>query len=148
MATKKQSEEPKLTMAEIAKLFDEKMKEAHKEWEAEAAARTEAEKAKAVAEVEANVNLSIADDKARMAEASKQTCMLRGPFHDYVSMGAGQYWVDIPDGEEQEVPQWVAYIVNQSKEANTEIARKQARIEELLRQRKSPSTGGAATNFS
>lgn len=146
MATKKKQEQM-LTMAEIAKLLDQKLKEAHDQWEAEAAAKTEVEKAKAEAEMAANVDTSMAADRARMAELSKNTCMLRGPFHEYVSQGAGQYYVDIAEGEEQEVPQWVAYQVGMSREANLEIARAQSRIQTLLEKGKSPSTGGEAAFY-
>ena len=56
----------------------------------------------------------------RMEELSKSTTKLRGPVEQFVSMNGLRYYVVIKDGEEQDVPCWAAYLIEQSRAADRE----------------------------
>lgn len=94
--------------------------------------REEAAKLKRSEELSREYDESRDRDEAYLREASRHTCMLTEPFNDYVSFMGKTVHVCVMLGEQLEVPQWVKYVIDQSKETEQEAAKFRAIYQENL----------------
>ncbi len=109
-----------MTVEQLSALMDKKLQESHDRWEQEAvdkAGEIEAARTKSEEELKAQVSANYQESITRMEEQSKNLTKLRGPVSQMALMNGLRYWVEIKDGEEQDVPGWLAYLIEQQREA-------------------------------
>ena len=70
----------------------------------------------------------IARDKAYIEEASKHTTILTEPFNDFVTFMGKTVHVCVLPGEQLEVPHWVKYVIDQSKQDDLEARGKGSKL--------------------